>query len=175
MVRYADDFVILCQTAEQAARALELVSQWVADNGLTLHPTKTKIVDSRTEGFEFLGYRFRGTKHWPRKKSMQKLKDSLRPKTRRTSGDSMQCIVKRANQALKGWFAYFQHSSYRNVFRELDGWIRMRLRSILRKRAGRRGRGRGADQQRWPNRFFVELGLFNLTTAHAKAVQSSRR
>jgi RNA-directed DNA polymerase len=175
MVRYADDFVILCQTAEQAEQALGIVSQWVADNGLTLHPTKTKIVDSRTEGFEFLGYRFRGAKHWPRKKSTQKLKDSLRTKTRRTSGDSMQCIVKRANQTLKGWFTYFQHSSYRNVFRDLDGWLRMRLRSILRKRAGRKGRGRGADQQRWPNRYFAELGLFSLTTAHAQAVQSSRR
>jgi len=175
MVRYADDFVILCQTAEQAEQALEIVSQWVADNGLTLHPTKTKIVDSRTEGFEFLGYRFRGAKHWPRKKSMQKLKDSLRTKTRRNSGDSMQRIVKRVNPTLAGWFTYFQHSSYRSVFRELDGWLRMRLRSILRKRAGRKGRGRGADQQRWPNRHFAELGLFDLTTAHAQAVQSSRR
>jgi RNA-directed DNA polymerase len=175
MVRYADDFVILCPTAEQAEQALDIVSQWVADNGLTLHPTKTKIIDSRTEGFEFLGYHFRGTKHWPRKKSLQKLKESLRPKTRRTSGDSMQCIVKRTNQTLKGWFAYFQHSSHRSVFRELDGWLRMRLRSILRKRAGGKGRGRGADQQRWPNRYFAELGLLNLTAAHVKAVQSSRR
>ena len=78
MVRYADDFVILCRTAEEAARALELVRQWVSDNGLTLHPTKTKIVDARTDGFDFLGYHFRGAKHWPRKKSLQKLKDTLR-------------------------------------------------------------------------------------------------
>jgi RNA-directed DNA polymerase len=173
MVRYADDFVILCPTAEQAEQALVIVSQWVADNGLTLHPTKTKVVDSRTEGFEFLGYRFRGVKHWPRQKSLQKLKDSLRSKTRRTSGDSMQCTVMRVNRTLRGWFTYFQHSSYRNVFRELDGWLRMRLRSMLRKRAGGKGRGRGADQQRWPNRYFAELGLFNLATAHAQAVQSS--
>jgi RNA-directed DNA polymerase len=175
MVRYADDFVILCQTAAQAEQALEIVSQWVAENGLTLHPTKTKIVDSRTEGFEFLGYHFLGTKHWPRKKSMRKLKDSLRSKTKRNSGDSLHCIVNRVNQSLRGWFTYFKHSSYRNVFRDLDGWLRMRLRSILRKRAGRKGRGRGFDQRRWPNRYFAELGLFNLTTAHAQAVQSSRR
>ena len=175
MVRYADDFVILCPTAEHAGQALEIVSRWVADNGLTLHPTKTKIVDSRTEIFEFLGYRFRGTKHWPRPKSMQKLKDSLRTKTKRTSGDGMQCIVKRVNPILKGWFTYFQHSRYHNVFCDLDSWLRMRLRSILRKRAGRKGRGRGADNQRWPNRYFAELGLFNLKTARAKAAQSSRR
>lgn len=175
MVRYADDFVILCRTAEQAGQALEIVSRWVAENGLTLHPTKTKVVDSRTETFDFLGYRFRGTKHWPRPKSMQKLKDSLRTKTKRTSGDSMQCIVKRVNPILKGWFTYFQHSRYHNVFRDLDGWLRMRLRSILRKRAGRKGRGRGADNQRWPNRYFAELGLFSLDTARAEVAQSSQR
>lgn len=52
MVRYADDFVILCRTAEEAERALELVEEWTAKAGLTLHPTKTKIVDARTEGFD---------------------------------------------------------------------------------------------------------------------------
>jgi len=175
MVRYADDFVILCRTADNAARALELVRQWTADNGLTLHPTKTKVIDARTDRFDFLGYTFRGTKHGPRKKSLTKLKDALRLKTCRKSGDSLPCIVKHVNQTLRGWFEYFQHSSYRNVFRDLDGWTRMRLRSILRKRAGRRGRGRGADHQRWPNRFFAEHGLFSLATAHALVLQSSSR
>jgi RNA-directed DNA polymerase len=56
MVRYADDFVILCRTPEEANRALELVRTWVSENGLTLHPTKSKVVDARTEGFDFLGY-----------------------------------------------------------------------------------------------------------------------
>ncbi len=60
MVRYADDFVILCKTADDAAQALELVRHWVTDNGLNLHPTKTRIVDSRTDSFDFLGYTFRG-------------------------------------------------------------------------------------------------------------------
>src|SRR3990172_1816158 len=175
MVRYADDFVILCRTADNAARALELVRQWTADNGLTLHPTKTKVIDARTDRFDFLGYTFRGTKHGPRKKSLTKLKDTLRLKTCRKSGDSLPCIVKHVNQTLRGWFEYFQHSSYRNVFRDLDGCTRMRLRSILRKRAGRRGRGRGADHQRWPNRFFAEHGLFSLATAHALVLQSSSR
>jgi RNA-directed DNA polymerase len=175
MVRYADDFVILCRTAQDARQALEIVAQWVAENGLTLHPTKTKVLDSRSEGFDFLGYTFRDTKHWPRKKSLGKLKDTLRQKTKRTSGDSLWYILKEVNQSLRGWFVYFQHSSYRTIFRELDGWLRMRLRSILRKRAGRRGRGRGKDHQRWPNRFFAEHGLYSLATAHASVVQSSRR
>jgi RNA-directed DNA polymerase len=175
MVRYADDFVILCRTAEEAVHARDLVQQWTAENGLTLHPTKTRIVDSRTTSFAFLGYEFRGTKHWPRKKSLQKLKDALRPLTRRTNGHSLPCTVTRVNTTLTGWFAYFQHSSFRNVFVELDGWLRMRLRSVLRKRTGRRGRGRGHDHHRWPNAFFAAQGLFSLAAAHQAACQSSRR
>lgn len=175
MIRYADDFVILCKSREDAARALALVQQWVADNGLTLHPTKTRLVDALTESFAFLGYEFRGEKHWPRDKSLQKLKDSLRAKTKRTSGESLQCTVGKVNRTLRGWFAYFQHSSYANVFRDLDGWLRGRLRSILRRRRGLRGRGRGSDHQRWPNSYFADLGLFSLTAAHKSARQSSRR
>lgn len=175
MVRYADDFVILCRTAEAAARALELVRQWTAENGLTLHPTKTKLVDTRNESFDFLGYTFRGRTHQPRKQSKAKLKDAVRAHTRRTSGDSLQCTITRLNRILRGWFEYFQHSSYAHVYRDLDGWIRMRLRSILRKRGKRRGRGRGSDHQRWPNRYFAEQGLFSLAAAHASVVQPSPR
>jgi RNA-directed DNA polymerase len=175
MVRYADDFVILCRTAEEAGRALKLVQQWVADHGLTLHPTKTRIVDSRTESFDFLGYSFRGQKHWPRKKSLQKLRETLRQKTPRTSGKSLLCVIAEVNRSLRGWFNYFQHSRFQNVYRELDGWVRMRLRSILRKRHKGRGRGGGRDHQRWPNRYFAEQGLFSLATAHATVVKYSRR
>jgi RNA-directed DNA polymerase len=174
MVRYADDFVILCRTAEEAQRALELVRQWTSENGLVLHPTKTKIVDERTDGFEFLGYRFVKHRRFPRRKSLDKFKAAIRQKTKRTSGDSLSCIVAHVNRSTRGWFAYFQHG-HRSVFRELDGWIRMRLRSVLRKRSGRRGRGRGNDHHRWPNAFFVKQGLFSMETAHDLAVQSSRR
>jgi RNA-directed DNA polymerase len=175
MVRYADDFVILCRSREDAERALAAVQAWVTDNGLHLHPTKTRIVDSQTESFAFLGYEFRGQHHWPRKKSIQKLKDSLRAKTNRTSGDSLKCIVQKVNPTLRGWFNYFQHSTYATVFETLDGWLRGRLRSVLRKRLGKRGRGRGTDHQRWPNRFFAALELFSLAAALRTARQSSRR
>jgi RNA-directed DNA polymerase len=175
MVRYADDFVILCKTAEDAARALEIVRQWVADNGLTLHPTKTRIVDARTDRFDFLGYTFSGEKHWPRQKSLKNLRDAIRARTRRTTGDSMQYVVASVNPVLRSWFTYFQHSTYRNVFTDVDGYVRRRLRSILRKRTKRNGEGRGLDHQRWPNRYFAEHGLFSLTAAHVAAVQSSRR
>jgi len=175
MVRYADDFVILCRTAEDASRALELVRQWTSENGLTLHPTKTKVIDSQETGFDFLGYTFQGRKRWPRKKSIDKLKDTIRVKTRRTSGKHLLCIVADVNRSLRGWFVYFQHSSYRTVFRDLDQWIRTRLRSILRKRTRRRGRARGADHQRWPNAYFAAHGYYSLKDAHIAACQSSTR
>jgi len=174
MVRYADDFVILCRSAAAAERALQMLQDWTATAGLTLHPQKTRIVDTRTEGFDFLGYHFHQGHHWPRVKSMQKVKETIRTKTRRTDGRSLQVIIDDVNQSLRGWFAYFKHS-YRTTFAPLDGWIRMRLRSLLRQRQGRQGRGCGADHQRWPNAFFAAQGLFSLKTAHELACQSSCR
>lgn len=170
MVRYADDFVILCPAREDADRALGLVQQWVEANGLTLHPTKTRVVDARSESFSFLGYEFRGELRLPRKKSLGKFKDTLRMKTRRTSGNSLACIIHSVNQTLRGWFAYFRHS-HPQVFRDLDGWTRGRLRSLLRKRQGRRGRGCGRDHHRWPNVFFADQGLYSLITAHGSVCQ----
>jgi RNA-directed DNA polymerase len=175
MVRYADDFVIMCRSPEEAARALALVQEWTAEAGLKLHPEKTKIVDAKTGTFDFLGYRFkRGSIRFPRPKSMQKLKDTVRAKTKRTSGESLTKIINDLTPMLRGWFEYFKHSQ-RTTFTSLDGWIRMRLRSILRKRRGRKGRGRGSDHNRWPNAFFAKHGLYSLKTAHVLARQSSLR
>ena len=174
MVRYADDFVILCRNAEDAARALETVRRWTAQAGLTLHPDKTRIVNATTESFDFLGYRFEDGTRRPRPQSLAKFKDSIRTKTKRTSGNSLSRIIATLTPTLRGWFGYFQHSQKR-TFATLDGWIRMRLRSILRRRAGLRGRGRGADHHRWPNAFFTDQGLFSLQAAHALARQSSLR
>jgi RNA-directed DNA polymerase len=175
MVRYADDFVILCRTAEAAQEALAQVRDWTEQAGLTLHPQKTRIADlTQGDSFEFLGYHFTRTSRWPRKKSVAKLKESIRSKTHRASGRSLEEIIRSVNRALRGWFEYFKHSN-RYTFPELDGWIRMRLRSILRKRSKRKGRARGADHQRWPNAYFAKLGLFSLVTARAEATQSCHR
>ena len=174
MTRYADDLVIQCRSLEEAERALESVRLWTARKGLTLHPTKTKIVDAETEGFDFLGYRFVKRRRFPRQKSLEKFKDAIRSKTRRTDGRSLTMIVADVNRTLRGWFEYFKHA-HRTTYPELDGWIRMRLRSILRKRHGGCGRGRGTDHHRWPNHYFTEQGLFNLTTSQNLVSQSSRR
>jgi RNA-directed DNA polymerase len=174
MVRYADDFVILCRSPEEATQALARVQAWTAAAGLTLHPTKTRIVNATEGSFEFLGYRFDKGKRYPRAKSMQKVKETIRAKTKRTSGECLRAIIQSLNPTLRGWFEYFKHS-YRTTFQDVDGWTRMRLRSILRKRQGRKGRGRGRDHQRWPNAFFAEHGLYSLKATHALACQSSSR
>jgi RNA-directed DNA polymerase len=165
--------VILCCTEEGAKKALTEVKGKIEERGLTLHPEKTRIVDATIKGggFDFLGYHFERSTRWPRNKSMKKLKDTIRQKTIRTSGESMQCIIAGINRSLVGWFEYFRHSN-RKTFQWIDGWIRMRLRSILRKRQGRHGRGRGTDHWKWPNTYFGGLGLFTLTAAHDLARQS---
>jgi RNA-directed DNA polymerase len=172
MSRYADDFVVQCRSEAEANAALELIGQWAQANGLTVHPTKTRIVDARSKGgFDFLGYHFERGLKWPRQKSMEKFKEAVRQKTRRTQGKSMQEIVASLTPLLRGWFGYFRDSHW-NVFPSVDGWIRMRLRSILRKHQGKKGRGRGSDHQQWPNAYFDELGFFSLEKAHRLAVQS---
>jgi RNA-directed DNA polymerase len=175
MVRYADDFVILCRSEAEAVAVLEKVRAWTVQAGLTLHPVKTRIVNAEDRGgFDFLGYHFERGMKWPRKKSLAKFKEAIRAKTKRANGHSLQVIIEDVNRMTTGWFEYFKHSKA-NTFRDLDAWIRMRIRSILRKRRGRRGRGRGSDHQRWPISFFREQGLFSLVTAHAVACQSLHR
>ncbi|MCZ7620825.1 MAG: group II intron reverse transcriptase/maturase [Myxococcota bacterium] len=173
MVRYADDFVILTRSHAEAEAALALVRAWVAENGLTLHPEKTRIANCRKKGngFEFLGYRFeRGRRH-VRKKSLDKLKETIREKTRRTRGQSVTVVVADLNRTLRGWFGYFKHA-HPSTFLELDQMIRRRLRAMLCKQAGLRGTGNDrADHQRWPNAYFANAGLFATHTAWQAARQ----
>jgi RNA-directed DNA polymerase len=172
MVRYADDFVLLCRTESQAQAALTGVQQWTAQAELALHPEKTRIVDATQRGgFEFLGYHFERGMKWPRAKSLKKLKTTVRNHTRRRNRNSLPTILSQLNRSLTGWFQYFQHS-HKTTFPLLDGWIRMRLRSILRCRQGRSGGGRGLDHSRWTNAYFAEQGLFSLCAAHASVRQS---
>jgi len=175
MVRYADDFVILCKTREEAQRALTQITVWLKAAGLKLHPGKTQIADATQRGgFDFLGYHFERGYRWPSKKSLKKYRASIRSKTKRSNGHSMEQIVESINRMSRGWFEYFKQSHY-TTFPVIDAWIRMRLRSILRKRHHGQGCGRGADHQRWPNVHFRNLGLFSQVTAHSLACQSSRR
>ncbi len=173
MVRYADDFVILCQTASQAQAALEEVKAWVQENGLSLHPDKTHIGDClvKGQGFEFLGYRFEAGQRRVRDKSLKGFKDKVREKTKRTRGGSLRTIIEDLTVMIRGWFGYFKHAE-RTTFGSLDGFIRRRLRAVLRKQEKRPGMGRcHDDHRRWPNAYFANLGLFTMEAAH-RASQS---
>ena len=181
MVRYADDMVVLCHTEEEADAALETLRDWMAGVGLTLHPEKTRVVDMNLADshFDFLGYRFKRSRRGRmmrlvRPKSVRKLRETIKPRTRRTNGKSMEAIVADLNRTLPGWFGYFKHAKASQLG-ELDGWIRMRLRSILRKRRGLEGRGRGIDHQRWSNRYFKKLGLYCLLDARETEFASLRK
>jgi RNA-directed DNA polymerase len=171
MVRYADDFVVLCDTQEEAQAALANIQQWVEAAGLKLHPEKTRIVNVKgIGGFDFLGYTFCKASKWPRKKSLQKFKDNIRAGTRRNDGRSMKDILASLKRQQQGWFNYFKHCP-QHVFRPLDEWTRRRLRSILRRRLGKDNRSRGIiNHECWPNDYFRQLGFYSLVAARAQAM-----
>jgi len=170
-VRFADDFVALCRTRQEADAVLRAIQAWVMQNGLQLHPEKTRVGHcvEKGQGFEFLGYRFEAGRRWVRPKSRKALRDKIREKTGRTRSGSLETIIKELNPLLKGWFGYFRHA-HRSTFRDVDGFVRRRLRALLRKREKRPGFGRMAhDHHRWHNAFFAAHGLFTLHEAHALA------
>ena len=124
------------------------------------------------QGFDFLGYRFEAGRRWVRPKSRMALRDKIREKTGRTRSGSLETIIRELNPILKGWFGYFKQV-HRTTFRDVDGFVRRRLRAILRKREKRPGFGRTSrDHLRWPNAFFAEHGLFTLHEAQVLASQS---
>ncbi len=170
MVRYADDFVVLCRSESEAVSALAMIRDWVEAAGLTLHPTKTKIVDSRTESFAFLGYSFRGEKIYPRRESLAKLKARLVKLTSRARSGSIETICMELTAVLRGWFYYFRHCRW-TIFADLDSKIRSRLRRLLLRRH-RNNPLRLPRHERWPNDYFAKAGLFSLREAHNRFGQS---
>ncbi|MBF0461638.1 MAG: group II intron reverse transcriptase/maturase [Magnetococcales bacterium] len=174
MVRYADDFVILCRSEEESRRALVEVREWTETNGLQLHPDKTHVGNclEKGQGFEFLGYRFEAGIRTVRKKSLAALREKIRPRTRRTQGEGIRRVIEKLNPTLKGWFEYFKHA-HRTTFAGVDGFTRRRMRAMLRKQEKRPGFGLcPADSRRWPNAFFTAKGLFTMHDAHRRICQS---
>lgn len=174
MVRYADDFVVLCRSEAEAQAALSAIRAHCEPYRLILHPEKTRLGNClvKGQGFEFLGYRFEAGRRWVRDKSRNALRDRIRAKTKRTCGRSVDQIIGDLNPVLRGWFAYFKHADPWE-FRTLDSFIRRRLRAVRRKQQNRPGHGSTwLDHQRWPNRYFAERGLFTLLQAYNLASQS---
>jgi len=174
IVRSCDDLVLLCRTQADAEAALALVQTWTAQHGVRLHPEKTRMVDGgqRGAGFDFLGYRFAGGRRDVRPKSLQGLREKIRHLTGRTRSGSLAQIIAELHPLLRGWFGDFKHARF-TTFRDIDGFVRRRLRALLRKRVKRPGLGRTPkDHQRWPHAFFAAQGLFTLNEAYGRARQS---
>jgi RNA-directed DNA polymerase len=177
MVCYADDFVVCARTETEANEALREIGAWTKAAGLTLHPTKTRVVNAAEKGgFDFLGYHFEqyrpgGGKKWPRQKSQQKLREGLQAKLPRSRSGSMGQIVAEINPVLRGWYGYFKYS-LPSAMQRVDEWVRERTRHILRRRHKRRGLVKGRERTEYGVAWFAERGLFSLKNAQAQWLQS---
>jgi RNA-directed DNA polymerase len=177
MIRYADDFVILTSSQEEAEKAKRLVEVWAEENGLIIHPEKTHIGNCTVEGegFDFLGYRFEAGKRWIRKKSIQKFRDTVRAKTPRYRGGPIRAIIEDLNRSTRGWYNYFKHVTKWGLG-TFDSFVRRRLRAIFRRREKRSGVGKCLyDHQKWTNAFFANLGLFTMEKARVLEIASRSR
>lgn len=156
-VRYADDFVVICQSHTQAEGALHLVQQVLATLGLQLSPEKTRIT-TLGKGYSFLGFVLSSQARRMRPKSLQKFKDKVRKLTIRHHNFEAQVVIEKLNRVLQGTARYFatSFSTCRWLFQKLDSWIRMRLRCMKFKRK------RATDNYKLRNRTFHKLGLFSM-------------
>jgi group II intron reverse transcriptase/maturase len=160
LTRYADDFVIQCGTAAQAARALEWTRAQLARLGLTLHPAKTRVVNDQEDGFDFLGFHHRrvlltgsqnesrGALRWPSSKACGRFHAQVRQltgppgRTRREWG----AIRRRLRAYLGGWWQYYRHGQSARVFVKLDRFVRER---VARHLARSQPQGRGRKRRSW--------------------------
>ncbi|PTV91644.1 group II intron reverse transcriptase/maturase, partial [Halanaerobium saccharolyticum] len=135
LVRFADDFVVMTKSKRKAKRAYEIVKEIITEKlKLELHPDKT-VITNFGDGFVFLGFEFIAWRYKrPRKKSLEKFKDKVRKVTKRNQPWKVESIIKRLNAKIYGWANYFGHGNVKKLFRCLDGWIRMRLRSYMEKK-----------------------------------------
>ncbi|HET9073506.1 MAG TPA: group II intron reverse transcriptase/maturase [Solirubrobacteraceae bacterium] len=179
VVRYADDFVVLCRTPEQAERAGEQAAVLLGELGLALHPDKTKVVDLREgkEGFDFLGCHFRARmsgrlweqrrivryylQRWPSVRSMKRARARIKVLTDRSQvGQELEVVIGRLNQFLRGWGNYFRTGNAATKFLSLDRHVAWRLKRLLIKKRGRNLRAGQAET--WTRTWFHDQGLHKL-------------
>jgi RNA-directed DNA polymerase len=177
LTRWADDFVVLCQTRAEARRALAVAERFLREElGVELHPQKTRIVHV-SQGFEFLGYKvkqgtgFRLPAHRrrgrsnprnlyavPREKSVKRLQDQIRALTRRKAPLKLREVIERINPVIRGWGHFYRKADVRRLFHRLDGWVERRIYSFLAKR------WRNPMWRTYPTRRLIEeFGLVRLT------------
>ena len=154
-VRYADDFVVLTKTRQEAKDALAFVAEVLGRLQLSLHETKTRLTDFN-EGFEFLGFRFRRSRLGVRAKSLERFKDRIRSLTRRQQGRNVEAVIADVNAVERGWSGYFGVAEVTHIYRGLDSWIRMRIRSFRFRRRCHN------DNWRLSNQLLAKWGLLSL-------------
>ncbi len=179
LVRYADDFVVMCDTSAAVEEARRRVSVVLTRLGLELHPEKTRTVDlSRgREGFDFLGchlhkrmsgpmwertrQRVYFLHRWPSQRATARVRARVRGLTARARCHTdLRLIVADLNPVLRGWAQYFRTGNAADRFIEVDTYVEERLRGLLLKRHGSRLRAGRAEPWRRP--FFEALGLIRL-------------
>jgi RNA-directed DNA polymerase len=158
VVRYADDFVVLCRSKEEAEGAYKHIRQIIENElRLQIHPDKTRILYHKEGAFDFLGFMIHRRYLWPRIKSLTKFKERVRELTRRQQPRNVREMVRRLNYSLRGFGNYFHVADVKGLFAELDGWIRMRVRCFIeRKKAVKH------QNYRIPNAALSALGLVSL-------------
>lgn len=157
MVRYADDFLVLCGSEEEAKAALSHVKVILEGLELTLHPEKTKI-KNLAEGVDFLGFTVYISHKVPRKEAIKKFKDAVRHATRRNLPFNLEMVIQRLNSVVIGWGNYFKIANVNWLYKRLDSWTRMRLRAFREKKKSY------CSNCRITNEFLRNLGLNSLST-----------
>jgi hypothetical protein len=174
LVRFADDFVVLCRSRTRAEEALRRVTAILAPLGLQLHPDKTRIVrlTGGEQGFDFLGFhhhkveswRWRGRYYlhrWPSDRAMRQIRAKVREATsRREVGRAVEWVVKDLNHVLRGWGAYFRYGNSGRKFVQLDSYVRERLAIFASIKHGRHGRN---WQRHYTWAWYSRLGVFSLS------------
>jgi group II intron reverse transcriptase/maturase len=173
LVRYADDLVVLCTSRGNAEEARRRVMTMLEPLGLQLHPDKTRIVclTRGQQGFDFLGFhhhkveswRWRGhyyLQRWPSDRAMNSIRSKVRQVTDQSNVDaSIDKVIARLNQVLRGWREYFRHGSSSRKFAMIDHNVHERLAIFDSNKHGRRGR----NWQRHSNAWLERLGIYRLS------------
>jgi group II intron reverse transcriptase/maturase len=164
VIRYADDFVVLCASQEEARQAHEGVKNIIEGQlHLQLHPEKTRIVHHKEGTFDFVGFLVHRRYLWPRINSLDKFTDRVRILTRRQQPRNVQEVIRDLNYALRGFGNYFRVADVKGLFGELDGWIRMRLRCFMEKKKAVKH-----QNYRITNNLLASLGLVSLSKLKAE-------
>jgi RNA-directed DNA polymerase len=178
LVRYADDFVVMCRDGAQARQARELARQVLVDLGLELHPGKTRVVDltEGREGLDFLGCHFharvsgrlleRGVRRyylqrWPSQAAMKRVRQRIKTLTGRgRCGIDIREVISRINPILRGWGNYFRTGNAAIRFNQIDSYVLRRLGTLMLKRYGRNLRP--GHWKTWTREWFEAHGLYRL-------------